>query len=184
MLETFTAKVFAQIGLDRYVSVPAALGEVYLGWTADGVTALRPAADPDEFERWYAQRFGRPVVPARERDRVAEGARARLAGDPAAEVPLDLRSCSPFELRVLRKAAEIGPGHARPYSWLAREIGAPGASRAVGNALGRNPVPLLIPCHRVVRSDFSLGGYAFGAEAKRRLLAAEGVDLTALRALT
>jgi len=63
---------------------------------------------------------------------------------------------------------------------VARELNAPGAKRAVGKALGRNPVPLLLPCHRVVRADLSVGEYVFGSTEKRRLLEAEGLDLAAV----
>jgi O-6-methylguanine DNA methyltransferase len=78
---------------------------------------------------------------------------------------------------VLQKAREIPRGEVRPYAWIAREIGHPRAVRAVGTALGHNPAPLLIPCHRVVRSDGHLGEYSMGGpEAKRAVLTAEGVD--------
>jgi O-6-methylguanine DNA methyltransferase len=80
----------------------------------------------------------------------------------------------------LIKAREIPAGQVRPYGWIASEIGRPKAVRAVGTALGRNPVPLLIPCHRVVRTDGRVGDYAFGPPAKRALLAAEGLDPDAL----
>src|SRR5262249_5759625 len=85
---------------------------------------------------------------------------------------------------VLRKALEIPRGEVRPYSWIAREIGHPKAVRAVGSALAHNPVPILIPCHRVVKSDGTLGQYSMGGdEAKRRLLAAEGARPGPLEAL-
>jgi len=71
----------------------------------------------------------------------------------------------------------------RPYGWVAREIGRPRAVRAVGSALGRNPVPVLIPCHRVVRSDGHLGNYGLGVPMKRTLLDAEGVDIARLERL-
>jgi O-6-methylguanine DNA methyltransferase len=67
---------------------------------------------------------------------------------------------------------------------MARELGDPNATRAVGNALGRNPVPLLIPCHRVIRGDWTPGGYALGSEAKRALLEGEGVDFGAIERMT
>jgi methylated-DNA-[protein]-cysteine S-methyltransferase len=72
----------------------------------------------------------------------------------------------------------------RTYGDIAREIGYPGAARAVGNACAKNPVPLLVPCHRVVRSDGGVGGYSLrgGSALKRRLLAQEGVDLGEVRA--
>jgi O-6-methylguanine DNA methyltransferase len=175
----FTAKIFAAIGVDRYATAPGPLGDVYLAWTASGVTAVRLAGDGEAFETWYRERFARRVVPAIEDDPISTAARAQLRGEDVI-APVDLGSCSPFERRVLRKAAEITRGNARPYGWIARELGVPDAMRAVGNALGRNPVPLLVPCHRVTRSDGSAGGYVFGAAAKRALLEREGLDFAAL----
>ena len=175
----FTAKVFAGIGIDRYTICPSAIGDVYVAWSTPGVSAVRLAGDEPSFEAWYTGRFARRVVPAVEDDPVSTAARAKLRGERIT-VPIDLRDCSPFEQRVLNTAAEIGRGNARPYRWLAREIGAPDATRAVGNALGRNPVPLLIPCHRVIRTDCSVGGYVFGSEAKRTLLESEGLDFDAV----
>jgi O-6-methylguanine DNA methyltransferase len=178
----FTAKVCSAVGLDRYTTAVGPLGDVYVAWNACGVSAVRAAGDEAAFEAWYAERFGRRVVPAVEDDPTSSAARAKLRGEDA-DVPCDLRECSPFERRVLEKAAQIARGTARPYAWVARELGAPDAARAVGNALGRNPVPLLIPCHRVVRTDYSVGGYVFGSEAKRRLLEREGMDLTAIESV-
>jgi len=175
----FTAKVFAECGVDRYVRAESALGPVCVAWSACGVSAVRTASDEQAFEAWYRERFGRRAVPAVEDDPISSAARAKLRGDDVI-VPVDLRDCSPFEQRVLHKASEITRGNARPYAWVARELGAPDATRAVGNALGRNPVPLLIPCHRVIRADSSVGGYVFGAGAKRDLLEREGLDFHAL----
>ncbi|HEV3086275.1 MAG TPA: methylated-DNA--[protein]-cysteine S-methyltransferase [Candidatus Elarobacter sp.] len=175
----FTTKIFVGIGLDRYAEATSALGEVYVAWSARGVSAVRLAGDEAAFEAWYRERFACGCVPAVEDDEIVAAARAKLWGQDV-EVPLDLRACSEFEQRVLRRASEIGHGHARSYGWLAREAGAPEAKRAVGNALGANPVPLLIPCHRVIRADNSVGGYVFGSEAKRKLLEREGVDFAAL----
>jgi O-6-methylguanine DNA methyltransferase len=179
----FTAKVFAGCGLDRYTNAASALGEMFVAWTACGVSAVRIAGDDRAFEAWYAERFERCCVPAVEIDPIAAAARARLHGENV-DVPIDLRDCSPFEQRVLRKAAEVKRGSARPYRWVARELGAPDATRAVGNALARNPVPLLIPCHRVIRTDCTAGGYVFGSEAKRKLLEDEGLDFAAIENVT
>ena len=85
----------------------------------------------------------------------------------------DLDGLPPFTRAVLKAAAQIPYGEVRSYRWIAKKLGRPGASRAVGNALARNPVPIVIPCHRVVRSDGSIGGFALGAGWKRRLLALE-----------
>ena len=179
----FTAKCFAGIGVDRYVRAESALGSVYVAWSAAGVSGVRLAADEQAFEAWYRERFARRAVPAVEDDSISSAARAKLRGEKVT-VPIDLRDCSPFEQRVLRKAAEITHGNARPYAWVARELGAPEASRAVGNALGRNPVPLLVPCHRVIRADSSVGGYVFGGDAKRELLEREGLDFGAIERVT
>ncbi|VVC02950.1 Methylated-DNA--protein-cysteine methyltransferase [Candidatus Burarchaeum australiense] len=86
-----------------------------------------------------------------------------------------LSSLTHFESLVLRAVSKIPRGETRTYSEIARAIGRPGAARAVGNALARNPMPIKIPCHRVVRSNGSPGGYSGpgGNRAKRRLLAAE-----------
>lgn len=80
---------------------------------------------------------------------------------------------SKFDIQVLCEVLKIPKGETRSYSEIARAIGRPNASRAVGNALNRNPMPVIIPCHRVIRSDGSLGGYAFGTSRKRALLAIE-----------
>ena len=81
---------------------------------------------------------------------------------------------TPFQQAVYRATVEIPKGQTRTYAWVAGRIGRPGASRAVGNALSSNPFAPRIPCHRVIRSDGSLGGFMHGPAAKRRLLSREG----------
>lgn len=78
-----------------------------------------------------------------------------------------------FERKVWRALRQIPYGETRTYKWLAGVIGKPAASRAVGNALGKNPIPIIFPCHRVIESDGSIGGYSSGIEIKRRLLEIE-----------
>jgi methylated-DNA-[protein]-cysteine S-methyltransferase len=82
-----------------------------------------------------------------------------------------------FQLRVWRALCEIPFGAVRNYGDVARAIGQPKASRAVGQANGRNPLPIIIPCHRVLASDGTIGGYSAGLDIKHRLLALEGVEL-------
>lgn len=84
---------------------------------------------------------------------------------------------TPFQRKVLEATANIPYCQVVSYGDLAHRIGAPKSSRAVGNALGKNPIPIVIPCHRVVASDGSLGGYTGGLEYKKRLLRLEGVKL-------
>ncbi len=90
------------------------------------------------------------------------------------DLPVDLSTVSPFVQRVLHATARVPFGRLVSYKAIARDIGEPGATRAVGNALGHNPVPIVIPCHRVIRSDGSLGGYTGGTSIKRHLLTLEG----------
>jgi AraC family transcriptional regulator of adaptative response/methylated-DNA-[protein]-cysteine methyltransferase len=91
----------------------------------------------------------------------------------------DLRGATPFQQSVWEACLAIPAGETRTYADLARSIHRPNAVRAVGTALGANPIPVLIPCHRVLRSDGSLGGYAFGLPIKERLLDREAVRAAA-----
>lgn len=178
--------VLAAAGLaDHYVVRPGPLGPVYVAFNHHGVSAVDLAGDDDAFEEGFAARFGRPAVRSEDLPRrLASRVDRALAEGRAGGLPVDLRGVTPFQARVLRKTAEIPRGEVRPYGWVAAEIGRPGATRAVGTALARNPVPVVIPCHRVVRSDGRLGDYSLGdATNKGRLLREEGVDLERLQRL-
>ena len=89
------------------------------------------------------------------------------------DVPLDWRLSAGFRSAVLHRLPEIGYGHTASYAAVARLAGNPGAVRAVGTACATNPLPVVVPCHRVVRSDGGMGGYLGGTEAKRTLLTLE-----------
>jgi methylated-DNA-[protein]-cysteine S-methyltransferase len=105
---------------------------------------------------------------------LGDAVRAYLRGSPFVwDGSLDLRGVSAFQEAVLGAVRRIPWGQVRTYGEVARGIGRPGAVRAVGNALHRNPFPLVVPCHRVVREGGRLGGYACGPAMKRRLLAVE-----------
>ncbi len=86
---------------------------------------------------------------------------------------LDLSGATPFQREVWEITRLIPYGETRSYTWVAEQIGKPGAVRAVGQALGRNPLPIIIPCHRVIASDGKLGGYSGGVKMKRHLLRLE-----------
>jgi methylated-DNA-[protein]-cysteine S-methyltransferase len=90
------------------------------------------------------------------------------------DVPVDLRAVRGFGRRVLQATARIPFGSVRTYRDVATTAGSPGATRAAGNALGANPIPIVVPCHRVVRTGGGLGGYAGGLERKEQLLRLEG----------
>jgi len=180
-------ETLARVGLgDLYFTLESPLGLVYVASNALGISAVSRAADAASFEAACRARLGRAIAPAEEPDAALKARlAATLRGERrAGDLRFDLRGLSEFERAVLLKALEIPRGEVRPYGWIAREIGRPKAVRAVGSALGRNPVPLLIPCHRVVRGDGSLGEYSMGGgEAKRRILVAEAVDADGLERL-
>ncbi len=158
--------VLNEVGLgDEYAELATPLGPVFVAWNRLGVSAVMKTASEDEFEARFFERFHRSPRPA------SDGIPTTL-GDT-----FDLRSVTEFERAVLLKAREIPRGEIRTYAWIADQIGHPAAVRAVGSALRKNPVPVLIPCHRVVRSDGHIGEYALGGSAnKRAILAAEGVQ--------
>ena len=149
---------------DRQAASAAAL-DFDIAATREGVASLRPGSGATRAESTRARR-------------VAERAREELADYLAGvrsyfTVPVDLSPVAPFQRAVLDAASEIPFGGVRSYRWIADKIGTPKAVRAVGTALGRNPVPIIVPCHRVLRSDGTLGGYAFGLDMKQRFLTLE-----------
>jgi O-6-methylguanine DNA methyltransferase len=174
--------VLVEVGLaDHYDRVDSPLGPIIVAWNGHGVSTVDLAGDDGAFEAHHLASTGRRAVPGTLPARLAQAIRRRLDGDRRVRIPLDLRGHSPFEQDVWRKALEIPRGEVRPYGWIAAEIGRPRAVRAVGTALGHNPVPLIVPCHRVVRTDGSIGQYSLGgAHNKRTVLAAEGLDPEAL----
>jgi O-6-methylguanine DNA methyltransferase len=171
--------VLERVGLaDAYVHLDGPAGPLLVAYNGRGISATAPGEDSDGFAERFQARFRRPLRPA---DRpparlVAQVERLLSPGRRATPPSFDLRGTSEFERAVLAKALEIPRGQVRPYAWVAGELRQPAAVRAVGAALGRNPVPVLIPCHRVVGSDGRLTGYAWGVPYKRALLAAEGAD--------
>jgi O-6-methylguanine DNA methyltransferase len=181
-----TPAVLTRVGLaHRYVRRDSPIGPVYVAVSNEGVSRVDVAPDDAVFERRFEERFGRPAVPAGDLPQalIRSIDRAIEAGRPG-DLSLDLTGLTEFQRRVLSKAAEIPRAEVRPYGWVAREIGSPGAVRAVGSALAANPVPIVVPCHRVVRSDGRFGDYSLGDPAnKRRLLAAEGLDAASHEAL-
>jgi O-6-methylguanine DNA methyltransferase len=178
--------VLTRLGLgDAYFPLQTPLGRVYVATNGVGISAVMQASTPAEFEDAFRVQFGRPTYPAvRPPARLVRLLTLMLSGAAPSVVRFDLRGLTEFERAVLRKALEIPRGEVRPYAWIAWEIGHPRAVRAVGSALGHNPVPLFIPCHRVVRLDGQIGHYGLGGpEAKRTILEAEGVRPEALETL-
>jgi O-6-methylguanine DNA methyltransferase len=189
MVETpvdLVPNVLMRVGLaDVYWTVDTVIGPVFIAASDRGVSGVARGVDSTAFEVAHLDRTGRP---ARQLDqppeRLMRDVAAALSGDRRRKPEFDLRGLTEFEEAVLRKALDIPRGEVRPYAWVAREIGHPGASRAVGTALANNPVPLLIPCHRVVRGDGVIGNYIFGTDAKHALLESEHADPDALLSLS
>jgi O-6-methylguanine DNA methyltransferase len=174
-----TDRALVAVGLaDAYAPIDTAIGQIWVAFNGLGVSTVESAESGSAFESRVLTTRGRgahrvAVLPPR----LASAIQRRLAGDRRVNIPLDLRGHSAFEKDVWMKALEIPRGEVRPYGWIAAEIGRPKAVRAVGTALGHNPVPLIVPCHRVVRSDGMLGQYSLGGPAnKRAMLASEGLD--------
>ncbi|MBA2719902.1 MAG: methylated-DNA--[protein]-cysteine S-methyltransferase [Chloroflexi bacterium] len=176
----------AAVGLaDDYAVIDSPVGPLRVVWNGRGVSEVSGETDDARFEARFHARTGRrarrvAALPAE----LARKIEKRLAGDRHNRIDLDLRGTTAFEQAVWRKALEIPRGEVRPYGWIAAEIGRPKAVRAVGTALGHNPVPLIVPCHRVVRSDGMIGQYSLGGpQNKRTILAGEGADPNELEAL-
>jgi O-6-methylguanine DNA methyltransferase len=174
------------VGLaDDYAEIGSPLGTLRVAWNARGVSAVDGSRDDRAFEQAFLARTGRRAERVADLPpRLARAVERRLAGDRHARIDLDLRGSTDFEQAVWLKALEIPRGEVRPYGWIAAEIGRPRAVRAVGTALGHNPIPLIVPCHRVVRTDGFIGQYSLGGPAnKRTILDVEGADPDGLEGL-
>ena len=183
---TLHGHVLVELGLmDAYFPLETPLGQVFVAYNARGIASVLRAETAHDFEARFQALTGRVASRAEAAPaRLHEAIERQLHGERQSSLRFDLRGLSEFEQAVLLKAFEIPYGEVRPYAWVAREIGRPKAVRAVGTALANNPVPLVIPCHRVVRSDGELGQYGMGGPvAKRTVLSTEGVDAEALEAL-
>lgn len=149
--------------------IPSRFGTFYLEATERGLYALRfPSANRKG--KISGLRSGK-----KELQKGAERLRRYLAGEAVSfsGLSFDLEGFTPFEKKILRALSKMDLGEVRSYADLARAAGSPRASRAVGSVMGKNRLPILLPCHRVVRADGSLGGYSKGLIWKRRLLALE-----------
>jgi len=157
----------------RWTIVESALGPMLVAATSKGICRLTF----DDSEESLRRLFPKAAIIADDgsmRELVAGALVAVERPAAAPELPLDVAGTA-FQEAVWRELRRIPPGETRSYAQIAAAIGHPTAVRAVGSANGDNHVAVLIPCHRVVRSDGSLGGYAGGLERKRRLLDAEGM---------
>lgn len=158
----------------RYHLTDCPFGRLLVATTDRGVCAVSMAPSDEALAATLRETF--PSATFRCDDRLHDGTREILAflqGKPIpSELPIDVRGTA-FQQRVWEELRRIPYGETRSYGDVARAIGKPKAARAVANACAANPVPLVIPCHRVVRSDGDGGGYGLGASIKKALLAQE-----------
>jgi methylated-DNA-[protein]-cysteine S-methyltransferase len=161
-----------------YATLDSPLGSLLLAATPRGLVRIAYLSSSDEREllQHLAARISPRVLaaprkldpPRRQLDEYFAGRRQRF------ELPLDWRLTHGFGRRVLSATARIPYGSVSTYKQVATEAGNPRASRAAGNALGANPLPIVVPCHRVLHGSGGLGGYTGGIERKRALLTVEG----------
>ena len=157
------------------------VGPLFVAVGNQGVVAIEFGTDETGFVRELEARHG--VATMRSMERVS-GAMSQilqyLSGDRRSfELDVDLRDSTDFQRKVLEAAVAVPPGYVATYGEIAVRIGKPKSSRAVGQALARNPIPIVVPCHRVVAADGSLTGYsgAGGIETKAHLLRLEGATI-------
>jgi methylated-DNA-[protein]-cysteine S-methyltransferase len=161
-----------------YGTTDSPLGRLTLFVTPRGLVRLSYPGEPieEQVEELAASVSPRVMAAPGRTDDVRRQLDEYFAGDRHAfEVPIDWRTLHGFREQVLRATAHIPFGHVSTYREIATEAGSPNAYRAAGNALGSNPVPIVVPCHRVLHAGGGLGGYTGGLERKQFLLRLEGV---------
>jgi methylated-DNA-[protein]-cysteine S-methyltransferase len=164
-----------------------AIGRCGIAWSGGGgrvVSVQLPEANELATRARLVRRFPDAVEgpPPPSVLRTLDGIVALLRGEPVdlSSVPLDMDGVPPFHRRVYDAARAIPRGSTLSYGEIAEKIGAPGAARAVGQALGRNPFPIIVPCHRVLAAGGRTGGFSAtgGVSTKLRMLAIEGADVS------
>jgi O-6-methylguanine DNA methyltransferase len=154
---------------------PSPIGMIFVASTDRGICQVAAGMERGLFVDGLKSVYGPSVVEDAGRFRTLFRLFDRYFGgtDVACDLPLDLRGTD-FEMAVWEVLRTIPHGEVRSYGWVARRAGRPGGARAVGNACGKNPVPIIVPCHRVIMSSGIIGGYSAGAGIKRALLDIEG----------
>jgi AraC family transcriptional regulator of adaptative response/methylated-DNA-[protein]-cysteine methyltransferase len=156
-----------------YCSFPTPLGMVLVAATDRGICSVKLGDDAARLQRLLTEEFSEAEISKKDLPDLRKKILSFIEGETnLIRLPLDIRG-TVFQRRVWEELRRIPRGETRTYREIARAIGAPDAVRAVGSACGANPVALVVPCHRAVRTDGGLGGYAWGLSRKRRLLALE-----------
>ena len=162
-----------------YDLVDSPVGTLFVGATERGVCRISFDPEPERESEQLARRFGVRVLRApRHVDRVRRELGEYFEGERTGfDVPVDLRVTSEFPRIVLTELAQVPYGEVTTYGRLAARAGRPQAARAVGTVMNRNPIPIVLPCHRVVGATGKLVGYGGGLERKEALLTLEGALL-------
>lgn len=159
-----------------YSEVETEMGKLRVACSSKGIAMVSLAEEPRaEFENAYRKRFGVKPQQGKIPDRFKSAVIKAASGRDYEAVPIDLSGLTGFQSKVLKELQKVPRGAVQTYSWLARKVGRPLAARAVGNTMARNPIPFLVPCHRVVPASGGVGNFGLGAERKRELLQREGV---------
>ena len=154
----------------EYFMLETSLGKALVAHTRGAIVRFALVADEASEVAQLERRFGLAPRQSDPSVHLRQAVLAYVESAGATSRPrVSLARMSSFQRLVLEKVDEIKRGSVRSYQWVAREVGHPRAARAVGMALGQNPVPVLVPCHRVVRADGSLGGYSLGTPLKASL---------------
>ena len=178
--ELYGSRVVERLGAAaavHYTSLAAPIGRVLVAVGDAGLVRVGFRQSEAAFVAELERQLGvRAVRSTSQTAAVVAQLRAYFAGRRRRfEVPVDLSHVTPFVRRVLTATMQVPAGNLVSYGDIARRIGQPKGSRAVGQALGRNPIPIVIPCHRVIAAGGRIGGYTGGLAIKRRLLRIEGV---------
>ena len=155
----------------QFHQIDSPIGRLGLVVTSKGLAKVLFECDDIDAERDRADRPAEVPLAAQQLTEYFAGHRTSFT------LPLDFRFASGFRTEVLRELARVPFGATTTYKQLAGQVGNPNAVRAVGGACAHNPLPIVVPCHRVLRADGGLGGYRGGTDAKRYLLGKEGIDV-------
>ena len=171
------------MGAQHYTLFETAIGTCGVVWGDHGISGVHlPESNAARSRAGLMRRFpaAAPAPPTPEVQCAIDAIAALLRGEKRdlRELALDMEGLPAFNRRVYELARTIPPGSTMTYGEVARRLGSPGMARAVGQALGRNPYPIVVPCHRVLAADGRMGGFSApgGVATKRKMLEIEGVD--------
>jgi methylated-DNA-[protein]-cysteine S-methyltransferase len=161
-----------------YSKVKTDLGDFWIACSSRGITSVCSGAETaTAFKKAYRKRFGTYPLNRDIPGSYKKALRMAIKGRPVPSVDVDWTCFTAFQRKVLKKLQKVPAGKVQTYAWLARQAGHPTAARAVGNVMAQNPIPFLIPCHRIVPASGGIGNYGLGRKLKKELLSREGIKV-------